>query len=54
MQGLDYSAIERARRAAREKGLTAEFRAADIFALAPGDIAFDTAILRRLPPVSRR
>jgi SAM-dependent methyltransferase len=46
VRGIDFSAaaIERARRAAESSGVTADFQVADIFALAPHEIAFDTAI----------
>lgn len=44
--GIDYSAaaIGRAKQAARQRGIAAEFRVADIFALSPDEVEFDTAI----------
>jgi cyclopropane fatty-acyl-phospholipid synthase-like methyltransferase len=46
VHGIDLSAaaIARAKRAAQQRGVTADFRVADIFALPEGEPAFDTAI----------
>ena len=46
VMGVDYSAaaIQRARQAAAERGLRAEFKVASIFALSPDELDFDVAL----------